>query len=390
MKVKKKFCNSLLCRLLMIFGLVLAVQLFCPPMNVEAKTKTITVKNIDQKTAKKVHNQLMKGKAFNIRFKCSEKNFYKKFHKLTKKVAKCTDIGFDVFPICMKDSLYFGVSGGRNPKQSGKYTTFKVNKSDCQEYIYGIKFARREYKDFRTYVDKTQEESEYLLSALNSGTVYVDEVNYKSKEALTEDTKETIADLKELSEYLRKTKLRDLSGAMKARILLEVGSYSKEWGDCSMTYTDGNIDKTTFKFLYQRKARGHVRRFTMVACKICAVFDIGQYDQIKGKSAYAYAGEAVRVKTKTLSGKTRYAIVAVGEFCPYNDYVGFKTWPVDTLYCRRYDKKNLRLVKKIKKKQQLQEIGLLKRRKAVYEYSNGIDLGKELMVYGLDVPKSEW
>ena len=78
MKVKKKFCNSLLCRLLMIFGLVLAVQLFCPPMNVEAKTKTITVKNIDQKTAKKVHNQLMKGKAFTIRFKCSEKNFYKK------------------------------------------------------------------------------------------------------------------------------------------------------------------------------------------------------------------------------------------------------------------------------------------------------------------------
>lgn len=387
MKVTKKFCS----KLLMIFGLVMAIGLLAPQMEVSAKTTTITVKKVDQKTAKKVHKQLMKGKAFKLRIKGGEKNFIKQFKKLSKKVATCTDVGFDIFPICMKDSLYFGVSGGRNPKTSGGYTSFNVTKADCQEYIYGIKFARREYNDFKAYVNKALKESEYLLSVVNTDKVYVDEVNYKSRAALTKDVEKAVADLRELSKYLKKTKFRNLSGAMKARVVLEVGGANEknEWGKRSMTYTDGNTDKTAFKYLYQRQARGHTRRFTKVVCKMCAVYNIGDYDQIKGMSDEGYVAEAVKIKMKTSSGKTRYAVVEIGEFCPYNNYAGFGTWSADTPYCCW--KKNRRIVKKIKKTQQLRSMTLIKRQKAVYELSpDGINLGKDLVIYGLDVPKSEW
>ena len=266
-----------------------------------------------------------------------------------------------------------------------------MTKADCQEYIYGIKFAKREYKDFKAYVDKALKESEYLLSVLGTDKVYVDEVNYKSRAALTKDVEKAVANLKELSKYLKKTKFRNLSETMKARVVLEVGGANEknEWGKRSMTYTDGNTDKTAFKYLYQRKALGHTRRFTKVACKICAVFGIGEYDQIKGMADEGYVAEAVKIKMKTYSGKTRYAVVEVGEFCPYNNYAGFETWSADTPYCRW--KKNHRAVEKIKKTQQLRSITLIKRQKAVYELSpDGINLGKPLVIYGLDVPKSEW
>ena len=115
MKVMRKFCS----KLLMVFGLAMVIGLLSPQMEVSAKTPTITVKKVDQKIAKKVHKQLMKGKAFELRIKGGEENFIKQFQKLSKKVATCTDEGFNIFPICMKDSLYFGVSGGRNPKTSG-------------------------------------------------------------------------------------------------------------------------------------------------------------------------------------------------------------------------------------------------------------------------------
>lgn len=387
MKVMRKFCS----KLLMVFGLAMAIGLLSPQMEVSAKTMTITVKKVDQKTAKRVHKQLMKGKAFKLRIKGGEKTFIKQFQKLSKKVATCTDEGFNIFPICMKDSLYFGVSGGRNPKTSGGYTSFDVTKADCQEYIYGIKFARREYKDFKAYVNKALKESEYLLSVLGTDKVYVDEVNYKSRAALTKDVEKTVANLKELSKYLKKTKFRNLSETMKARVVLEVGGANEknEWGKRSMTYTDGNIDKTAFKYLYQRKALGHTRRFTKVACKICAVFGIGEYDQIKGMADEGYVAEAVKIKMKTYSSKTRYAVVEVGEFCSHNDYAGFTTWSADTPYCRW--RKGNRSVKKIKKTQQLRMIKLAGRGNAVYELSpDGINLGKALVIYGLDVPKSEW
>lgn len=388
MKVMRKFCS----KLLMVFGLAMAIGLLSPQMEVSAKTPTITVKKVDQNTAKKVHKQLMKGKAFKLRIKGGEENFIKQFQKLSKKVATCTDEGFNIFPICMKDSLYFGVSGGRNPKTSGGYTSFNVTKADCQEYIYGIKFARREYKDFKTYVDKALKESEYLLSVVNTDKVYVDEVNYKTRAALTKDVEKTIANLRELSKYLKKTKFRNLSETMKARVVLEVGGSShKGWGKPAMRMSwDKPKFNTSFKALYQRKAHGRIRKFTDVACKTCAVFNIGEYDQIKGKMGTGPdVDEAVRVKLKTSSGKVRYAVVEVGEFCSHNDYAGFTTWSADTPYCRW--RKDNRSVKKIKKTQQLRMIKLAGRGNAVYELSSdGVNLGKALVIYGLDVPKSEW
>lgn len=381
MKVIRKFWS----KLLMVFGLVMAIGLLSPQMEVSAKTTTITVKQVDQKTAKKVHKQLMKGKAFNLRIKGGEQNFIKQFQKLGKKVATCTDEGFNIFPICMKDSLYFGISGGRNPKTSGGYTSFNVTKADCQEYIYGIKFAKREYKDFKAYVNKALKESEYLLSVLGTDKVYVDEVNYKSRAALTKDVKKAVANLKELSKYLKKTKFRNLSGAMKARVVLEVGGSShKGWGKPAMRMSwDKPKFNTSFKALYQRKAHGHIRKFTDVTCKTCTVFNIGEYDQIKGKmGAGSDVDEAVRIRLETLSSKTRYAVVEVGEFCSHNDYAGFTTWSADTPYCRW--RKDNRSVKKIKKTQQLRIIKLAGRGNAVYELSpDGINLGKALA-------KSEW
>lgn len=388
MKVMRKFCS----RLLMVFGLAMTIGLLSPQMEVNAKTPIITIKKVDQKTAKKVHKQLMKGKAFKLRIKGGEENFIKQFQKLSKKVATCTDEGFNIFPICMKDSLYFGVSGGRNPKTYGGYTSFNVTKADCQEYIYGIKFARREYKDFKAYVDKALKESEYLLSVVNTDKVYVDEVNYKTRAALTKDVEKTIANLRELSKYLKKTKFRNLSEAMKARVVLEVGGSShKGWGKPAMRMSwDKPKFNTSFKALYQRKAHGRIRKFTDVACKTCAVFNIGEYDQIKGKMGTGPdVDEAVRVKLKTSSGKVRYAVVEMGEFCSHNDYAGFTTWSADTPYCRW--RKDNRSVKKIKKTQQLRMIKLAGRGNAVYELSSdGVNLGKALVIYGLDVPKSEW
>lgn len=174
MKVKNDFCSKLFlgsiltmaAGLLLTFGLILVGSVVCQQTEVEAKAKTkvITVKKIDQKTAKKVHQQLLKGKAFTIRFKGGEKNFYKKFQKLTKKVAKQTDVGFDFYPI------YFYMRT-KDPSVIGGYTSYRITAKECREYIYGIKFAEREYKDFKTDVNKALKESEYLYNALSAGTV---------------------------------------------------------------------------------------------------------------------------------------------------------------------------------------------------------------------------
>lgn len=379
MKVTKKFCSKL-----MIFGLLMAIGLLAPQMEVSAKATTITVKKVDQKTAKKVHKQLMKGKAFKLRIKGGEKNFIKQFKKLSKKVATCTDEGFNIFPICMETSMYFGFSGGRNPKTSGGYTSFNVTKADCQEYIYGIKFARREYNDFKAYVNKALKESEYLLSVVNTDKVYVDEVNYKSRAALTKDVEKTIANLKELSKYLKKTKFRNLSGAMKARVVLEVGG--REWGKRSMRQdTSSKPANDSFKALYRRQACGNSITFSAVACKMCAVYQIGEF-----ACFFRYAGFVTRIKAKNLNGKTRYAVVDLGAFDEdYNDYAGNEVCVLYTSY--RIRPKYTERIKKIKKTQQFRSMTLIKRQKAVYELSpDGINLGKDLIIYGLDVPKSEW
>lgn len=384
MKVKNDFCSKLflgpiltmVAGLLLTFGLILAGSVVCQQTEVEAKAKAkvITVKKIDQKTAKKVHQQLLKGKAFTIRFKGGEKSFYKKFQKLTKKVAKQTDVGFDVFPICMKDSLYFGVSGGRNPKKSGKYTTFKVAKSDCQEYVYGVKFAKREYEDFKTDVKEALEESERLQKTLNDGTVepYAE---YKTKAALISDTKKTITSLKALNSYLAKTKFRNLSGAMKARIVLPIG-------ESAMSYVDrGRLD--TFKALYKRRARGWCATFARVDCRISAVFNIGDFDYLSG--IIEGSGHAtIRVKVKTLGGKSRYVMLSNGEIVDYNDYSGFKISDIDISYRRPYKKR--KVIKKINSTRQIRQIELVDEELAVIETATG----KILPAYKFALDQSEW
>ena len=55
------------------------------------------------------------------------------------------------------------------------------------------------------------------------------------------------------------------------------------------------------------------------------------------------------------------------------------------------EKRQIGRSKKIKKTQQLRMIKLAGRGNAVYELSSdGVNLGKALVIYGLDVPKSEW
>lgn len=397
MKVKN-FCSKLFlgpvmttaAGLLLTFGFILVSSIVCQQTEVEAKAKAkvITVKKIDQKTAKKVHQQLLKGKAFTIRFKGGEKSFYKKFQKLTKKVAKQTDVGFNAFPICMESSLYFGVSGGRNPKKSGRYTAFKVTKFDCQEYTYGIKFAKREYKDFKAYIKKILAESESNDAGLQNGTIEPLPGAQKDKAALLSDTKETIASLKELDQYLGKTKFRDLSGAMKARIVLPIGVNAKPWGKCAMRYNyDEHRPSESFKALYRRTAYagGQSRHYAWVLCKISAVFSIGEYDTVEGKVSKTVE-DVFRIRTKTLGGKTRYMILCGGVFEPYNDYVGFKIHSEETPY-RRLNVHDMKPIKKINMKtQQLKMIepqGWLN--EAYYATT-----GEKVMMYYFNLSRSEW
>ena len=217
MKVMRKFCS----RLLMVFGLAMTIGLLSPQMEVNAKTPIITIKKVDQKTAKKVHKQLMKGKAFKLRIKGGEENFIKQFQKLSKKVATCTDEGFNIFPICMQDAGYYGTAGfdqqSNQPKKSGGYTSFLIKSSYCQEYIYGIKFAKREYKALKTYVDKILAKSKSTLKTLEGDTsTWL--LNESAKKAYIEKLNHVISEYEELRQYLKRTKLRDLPGTMKARI----------------------------------------------------------------------------------------------------------------------------------------------------------------------------
>lgn len=141
-------------RLLFIFGLILTVGLFSSQVDAGAGAKTLTVSKVNQESAKKLHKLLLKGESFTIRMPGNKKSFIKKLEKLSDKTAKCTDVGFDVLPILMSNSDYFRGNGTHNPKESRNYTTLRVRKNDCQEYIYGIKFAEREYQDFMEYIDE--------------------------------------------------------------------------------------------------------------------------------------------------------------------------------------------------------------------------------------------
>lgn len=402
MKVKNDFCSKLFlgpiltmaAGLLLTFGLILVGSVVCQQTEVEAKAKAkvITVKKIDQKTAKKVHQQLLKGKAFTIRFKGGEKSFYKKFQKLTKKVAKQTDVGFDVFPICAQDSGYYGHAGfdkqDNKPKKSGKYTKFLVKKAYCEEYIYGIKFAEREYGAMKAYVNETLTNAERMLNLATDDEVreVLSSLKLESKLA---DMQHVISEYKELRDYLQRTKFRDLSDTMKARVVLEVGGSHEDsynnWVKVSMTRKSAGFKRCNgFKDLYKGKAYGRPIYITHVICKMCAVYNIGEFDCIDGPDSYRRT--VARVKMKTCSGKVRYGVYLDGTFDHYNEYAGCKTEEAFVRYRKRY--KGSKKIKRISKTKEIkQQLALNSSR---YDFGTASGKAISLIIYGPVLDRAEW
>ncbi len=321
----KKFIRNLCLGWILVLGLT-AIGVLFQEQNAFAKSKvkTITVTKVNQKTAKKVHKQLMSGKKFKLRTKGNLKTFHKKAEKLMDKVAKCTEYRFDFYPIIMDIERY--------PRTKGGYTYCMISPQYCGEYIYGIKFAKRRRKLFIDYVDKTISELENirkqvasdnqgvqvkLIIGLTTGVPVLGE--YVPQKDISTKLDEVIVSLRELSKYLHKTKFYKLSEAMRARIMLTVGS--NKWCEPAMRYTlDGSY--TTFKALYKNKAYGRCANFARVNCKTCAVFNIGDCDYF---SSRAEIHAVARVKVKTLNGKTKYSVVSDGDLDDYNDYVGYKS-----------------------------------------------------------------
>lgn len=348
----------------------------------KSKVKTITITKVNQKTAKHVHKQLMRGKKFKLRVKGNTKSFHKKAEKLMDKVALCTEYRCDFYPIIL--------SGASTSTAKG-YTYCTVSSRNCEEYIYGIKFAKQRYKFFIDYVDKTiselgnirnqavndSERIQILLTigATTGATVSGEKV---SKENIPTKLDEIIASLRELSGYLHRTKFYKLSEAMKARIMLPIGT--NKWGKFAMRYTlDGS--RTTFKALHESKAYGKCADFASATCKICAMFDIGDCDYFRSTSEnHAVA----RVKVRTLNRNTKYSVISNGDLMNYNDYVGYKS--VSTRYRRPH-----KMDKKIKKiDAEKRELKMPYVRITMREASTGAQMTKKGGLIHYYIPRSEW
>ena len=362
------------------------------PSEVEAanKLKTITVTKIDQKTAQKVHKQLLKGKKFELRFKGGEKNFYKQFEKLSKKVATCTDEGFNIFPICMEDAGYYGTAGfdqqSNQPRKSGGYTSFLVKSAYCQEYIYGIKFAKREYKALKTYVDKILAKSRSTLKTLEGDTsTWL--LNESAKRAYIEKLNHVISEYEELQQYLKRTKLRDLSGTMKARILLEIGGSVdvNDWVKISMKHKNAGFKrKNSFKDLYNRKAYGRELYIAHTLCKMCAVYDIGDFSCVKESSQPN--GVMVWVKMKTRSGKTRYGVYRYGTLRSTRRQISYETKEALVRYRKR--SKSDRVIGQIAKSKTIRQQIAVNGINVSFGTTSGGAI--ELTIYEFNLDRSEW
>ena len=362
------------------------------PSEVEAanKLKTITVTKIDQKTAQKVHKQLLKGKKFELRFKGGEKNFYKQFEKLSKKVATCTDEGFNIFPICMEDAGYYGTAGfdqqSNQPRKSGGYTSFLVKSAYCQEYIYGIKFAKREYKALKTYVDKILAKSRSTLKTLEGDTsTWL--LNESAKRAYIEKLNHVISEYEELQQYLKRTKLRDLSGTMKARILLEIGGSVdvNDWVKISMKHKNAGFKrKNSFKDLYNRKAYGRELYIAHTLCKMCAVYDIGDFSCVKESSQPN--GVMVWVKMKTRSGKTRYGVYRYGTLRSTRRQISYETKEALVRYRKR--RRSDKVIGKIAKAKTIRQQIAVDGINVSFDTTSGGAVN--LTIYEFNLDRSEW
>ncbi len=376
--------------LLMVISLMILFMVCPPEAEAASKLKTITVTKIDQQSAKKVHKQLLKGKKFKLRFRGGEKNFYKQFQKLSKKVANCTDEGFNIFPICMQDAGYYGTAGfdqqGNQPRKSGGYTSFLVKSGYCQEYIYGIKFAKREYEALKRYVDKILAKSRSTLKTLEDDTsTWL--LSESAKRTYIKKLNHVISEYEELQQYLKRKKLRDLPGTMKARILLEIGGSvdANDWVKTSMKHKDmGFKRKNSFKDLYNRKAYGRELYIAHTLCKICAVYNIGDFSCVKESSQPN--GVMVWVKMKTRSGKTRYGVYRYGTLRSTRRQISYETKEALVRYRKR--RKSDRVIGQIAKaktiRQQIAVDGI--------NVSFGTTSGDavNLTIYEFNLDRSEW
>ena len=376
--------------LLMVISLMILFMACPPEAEAASKLKTITVTKIDQQTAKKVHKQLLKGKKFKLRFRGGEKNFYKQFQKLSKKVANCTDEGFNIFPICMQDAGYYGTAGfdqqGNQPRKSGGYTSFLVKSGYCQEYIYGIKFAKREYEALKMYVDKILAKSRSTLKTLEGDTsTWL--LNESAKRAHIEKLNHVISEYEELQQYLKRTKLRDLPGSMKARILLEIGGSDEanDWVKKSMKHKDmGFKRKNSFKDLYNRKAYGRELYIAHTLCKMCAVYDIGDFSCVKESSQPN--GVMVWVKMKTRSGKTRYGVYRYGTLRSTRRQISYETKEALVRYRKR--RRSDKVIGKIAKAKTIRQQIAVDGINVSFDTTSGGAVN--LTIYEFNLDRSEW
>ena len=381
----KKFVRNLCLGWILVLGLTAIGVLFSGQdafAKSKPKVKTITITKVNQKTAKQVHKQLMRGKKFKLRVKGNAKSFHKKAEKLMDKVALCTEYRCDFYPIIL--------SGASTSTAKG-YTYCTVSSRNCEEYIYGIKFAKQRYNCFIAYIDKAILELENIrnMAADNEQKTQVRlTIGLTTRVAISGEkvpegsipTKldEIIASLRELSGYLHRTKFYKLSEAMKARIMLPIGT--NKWGKFAMRYTlDGS--RTTFKALHESKAYGKCADFASATCKICAMFDIGDCDYFRSTSEnHAVA----RVKVRTLNRNTKYSVISNGDLMNYNDYVGYKS--VSTRYRRPH-----KMDKKIKKiDAEKRELKMPYVRITMREASTGAQMTKKGGLIHYYIPRSEW
>lgn len=393
MKTKKSSIRNTWFGLTLFIGLLSIGVLFLHQdtfAKSKPKVKTITITKINQKTAKQVHKQLMRGKKFKLRVKGNTKNFHKKAEKLMDKVALCTEYRFDFYPIILSGASTSIAEGYTYTKKG--YTYYTILPRDCKEYIYGIKFAKRRHKLFVDYIDKTipvLENARSLVTDNNQkaqvqltnriypkGTVSEETI---PKENIPTEIDRLIASTRELSKYLHKTKFYKLSEAMKARIMLPVSS--NIWCKPAMRYT---LDSSyiTFEALYKNKAYGECAHFASATCKICAVFNVGSCDYFhKVSEDHAVA----RTKVKTLSGKMRYSVISNGGLADYNDYVGYKSTTRES-YRRphKMDKK----IKKINVDTQELKMPYVQIKIRTIPAEPGTK--KMISMYCIDIPRSEW
>lgn len=346
------------------------------------KVKTITITKINQKTAKQVHKQLMRGKKFKLRVKGNAKSFHKKAEKLMDKVALCTEYRCDFYPIILSEMSTSKVGG---------YTYYTVSQQNCQEYIYGIKFAKRRRELFISYLDKTipmlknirnrvanndpGRQIQLIGRSLPIGNVTKEAI---PKENIPTEIDRLIASTRELSKYLHKTKFYKLSEAMRARIMLPVSS--NIWCKPAMRYTLDK-DRASFKALYQNKACGWCSTFASVTCKTCAMFNIGDCDYFSSTSENH---GVARAKLKTLGGKTKYSVISNGNLENYNDYTGYRSISSAYITYRGPHKKDKK-IKKIDAEQRELRVPFMR----IGMRESG-STKKPEYTYCVDLPRSEW